>query len=107
MGLTNYSTLLRVKEIGVRKVLGASVLSILRLLSRDYALLIIIANLLAWPAAWYFAQEWLANFTFKIDLSPWTFIVAGAATLTLSLLTICFQGLKTALLNPSQSLRNE
>ena len=107
LGLTNYSTLLRVKEIGVRKVLGASIWNILRLLSRDYALLIIVANLLAWPAAWYFAQEWLANFTFKIDLSLWTFVIAGTATLLLSLLTICFQGLKTALLNPSESLRNE
>lgn len=107
LGLTNYSTLLRVKEIGVRKVLGASVVSILRLLSKDYAILIIIANLLAWPAAWYFAQEWLANFTFKIDLNPVIFIIAGLASLLLSVMTICFQGFKTALLNPSESLRNE
>ena len=107
LGLTNYSTLLRVKEIGVRKVLGASVMSILRLLSKDYAILIIIANLLAWPAAWYFAQEWLANFTFKIDLNPVIFVVAGLASLLLSVMTICFQGFKTALLNPSESLRNE
>lgn len=107
LGLTNYSTLLRVKEIGVRKVLGASVPAILRLLSKDYAILILVANLLAWPAAWYFAQEWLANFTFKIDLSIWTFVIAGLATLVLSIMTICFQGLKTALLNPSESLRSE
>lgn len=107
LGLTNYSTLLRVKEIGVRKVLGASVGSILKLLSRDYALLILIANLVAWPAAWYFANAWLRNFTFKIELSIWTFVIAGCATLMLSVLTICFQGLKTALLNPSQSLRSE
>lgn len=107
LGLTNYSTLLRVKEIGVRKVLGASILSILRLLSKDYALLIIIANLLAWPLAWYFADAWLTNFTFKIDLSPWTFAIAGLATLTISVLTICAQALKTALLNPSESLRSE
>ncbi|MCE7993626.1 MAG: FtsX-like permease family protein [Roseivirga sp.] len=107
LGLTNYATLLRVKEIGVRKVLGASVPAILRLLSKDYAILILVANLLAWPAAWYFSQEWLANFTFKIDLSIWTFVIAGFATLTLSVMTICFQGLKTALLNPSESLRSE
>ncbi|GAB5526629.1 MAG: ABC transporter permease [Roseivirga sp.] len=107
LGLTNYATLLRVKEIGVRKVLGASVPAILRLLSADYAILILIANLLAWPAAWYFAQEWLANFTFKTDLSIWTFVIAGLATLSLSVMTICFQGLKTALLNPSESLRSE
>jgi putative ABC transport system permease protein len=79
----------------------------LKLLSQDYALLIVVANLLAWPAAWYFAQEWLANFTFKIELSVWTFVIAGTATLLLSILTICFQGLKTALLNPAQSLRSE
>ena len=107
LGLTNYATLLRVKEIGVRKVLGASVPSILRLLSKDYALLIIVANLLAWPLAWYFASEWLTNFTFKIDLSPWTFALAGLATLVISVLTICAQGLKTALLNPAESLRSE
>ena len=107
LGLTNYSTLLRVKEIGVRKVLGASVFNILRLLSKDYALLIIIANLLAWPLAWYFSREWLTNFTFKIDLSVWTFVMAGSATLVISLLTICVQGMKTALLNPSESLRTE
>ena len=107
LGLTNYSTLLRVKEIGVRKVLGASVMSILRLLSKDYALLIIIANLLAWPLAWYFADAWLTNFTFKIDLRPWTFLIAGVATLVISVLTICAQALKTAFLNPSESLRSE
>ena len=107
LGLTNYSTLLRVKEIGVRKVLGASVFNILRLLSKDYLLLVIIANLIAWPAAWFLAREWLAGFTFKIALSPWTFLWAGGATLLLSIFTICFQGMKTALLNPSQSLRNE
>ncbi len=107
LGLTNYSTLLRVKEIGVRKVLGASVPSILRLLSKDYAILVIIANLIAWPAAWYFAREWLANFTFKIDLNFWVFVFAGLATLAMSILTICFQALKTVRLNPSQSLRSE
>ncbi len=107
LGLTNYSTLLRVKEIGVRKVLGASVFSILKLLSKDYALLVIIANLIAWPAAWYFSQEWLANFTFKIDLNLWIFVLAGIASLFLSIVTICFQGLKTALVNPSTSLRSE
>lgn len=107
LGLTNYSTLLRVKEIGVRKVLGASAFSILKLLSKDYALLIIMANLLAWPLAWYFSREWLTNFTFKIDLSVWTFVIAGAATLLISVLTICIQGLRTALLNPSESLRSE
>lgn len=107
LGLTNYSTLLRVKEIGVRKVMGASVPSILKLLSKDYAVLILVANLLAWPLAWFFAKEWLANFTFKIELSPWTFVVAGLATLILSVLTICIQGLRTALLNPAHSLRNE
>lgn len=107
LGLTNYSTLLRVKEIGVRKVLGASVLSILKLLSRDYVVLVLIANLVAWPAAWYFSKEWLANFTFKIDINIWIFVIAGTASILLSVLTICFQGLKTALLNPSSSLRSE
>ena len=107
LGLTNYSTLLRVKEIGIRKVLGASIVSILKLLSKDYVVLVVIANLLAWPAAWYFAGEWLANFTFKIDLSIWTFILVGIATLVLSVMTICFQGLKTVLINPSNSLRSE
>ncbi len=107
LGLTNYSTLLRVKEIGVRKVLGASIPSILKLLSKDYAVLVIVANLIAWPTAWFFAQEWLANFTFKIELSPWVFIIAGTSTFVLSILTICFQALKTVHLNPSQSLRTE
>jgi putative ABC transport system permease protein len=107
LGLTNYATLLRVKEIGVRKVLGASISTILKLLSKDYVLLIVIANLLAWPLAWLFAGEWLSNFTYKIDLSLWTFVLAGLATLVLSIMTICFQGLKTALLNPSDSLRSE
>jgi len=106
-GLSAFSAQQKTKEIGIRKVLGASVSSILRLLSKEYVVLIIIANLLAVPLAWYFANSWLTNFAFRINIQPWVFVLSLVVALMIALLTVSYQALKAALINPVKSLRNE
>jgi putative ABC transport system permease protein len=97
----------RTKEIGVRKVLGASVTSIVVLLSRDFIKLILVAVIIASPVAWYFMSEWLKDFAYRVQISPLVFISAGLIAITITLLTISFQSIKTALMDPVRSLRSE
>ncbi|CAG5069659.1 hypothetical protein DYBT9623_02395 [Dyadobacter sp. CECT 9623] len=97
----------RTKEIGVRKVLGASVTSIVMLLSRDFVKLIIIAIIISSPIAWYFMNEWLKDFAYRIDISLWVFIAGGAIAILITFITISFQTIKAALMNPVQSLRSD
>ncbi|QMU31206.1 ABC transporter permease [Adhaeribacter radiodurans] len=106
-GLVTYMAETRTKEIGIRKVLGASASSIVALLSRDFCRLVILANLIAWPLAWWVMHRWLENYPYRITLSWWTFIAAGLGALLIALLTISFQAIKTALDNPVKALRNE
>lgn len=106
-GLASYVAEQRTKEIGVRKVLGASVASLWRLLSRDFVLLVVIALLIASPLAWYFMDDWLQKYTYRTALSWWIFAAAGAGALTITLLTVSFQAIKAALMNPVKSLRSE
>ncbi|MBL7849273.1 MAG: ABC transporter permease [Cyclobacteriaceae bacterium] len=106
-GLATFSTLQRIKEIGIRKVLGASVPGILGLLSREIIILVLVANLLAWPAAWYLMNLWFDSFAFHVTISPLTFLLAAVAAVGVALLTVSTQTVRAALSNPSHTLRYE
>ncbi|RIV17347.1 ABC transporter permease [Fibrisoma montanum] len=106
-GLAAFTAEQRTKEIGVRKVLGASVTSIVALLSEDFLKLVLIAILIASPLAWYAMHQWLNEFAYKIDLEWWMFALAGIQAVAIALLTVGFQSLKAALMNPVKSLRTE
>ena len=97
----------RTKEIGVRKVLGASVPNVVVLLSKDFLKLTVLASILAFPVAWYFMNKWLEDFAYRITISWWIFIVAASAALVVALLTISFNAIKAAITNPVKSLRTE
>jgi putative ABC transport system permease protein len=106
-GLATFNTIQRIKEIGIRKVLGASVGNIVSLLSKEMLILILIANLVAWPIAWYFTNEWLGTFAYRIPNDPLLYILAAIAAICVALLTVGTQTLKAALSNPAETLRNE
>ncbi|AKD58627.1 hypothetical protein SD10_18495 [Spirosoma radiotolerans] len=106
-GLATFTAQQRTKEIGVRKVLGASVASIVTLLSKDFLKLVIVALVLASPIAWWAMNQWLKDFAYKVDLSWWVFALAGILAIAIALVTVGFQSIKAALLNPVRSLRSE
>jgi ABC-type antimicrobial peptide transport system permease subunit len=106
-GLAAYMAENRVKEIGVRKVLGASVASIATLLSTDFIKLVILSIIIASPVAWWAMNKWLQNFTYHVTVQWWVFAVAGTGAILIALLTISFQAVKAALMNPVKSLRSE
>lgn len=106
-GLATFNTLQRVKEIGIRKVLGASVLNIVQLLSREIVVLVIIANLIAWPVAWYFMDQWLNTFAYRIGLNVWLYVLAAFAAILIALITVSTQTIRAAMSNPSNTLRYE
>lgn len=106
-GLATFTVENRNKEIGIRKVLGASVVSIIGLLSKDFLLLVCIAIVIASPITYYFMQIWLSDFAYRIDISWWIFVVAGGIAIMIALCTIMFQGVKAALVNPVKSLKSE
>jgi putative ABC transport system permease protein len=106
-GLAVFSTQQRVKEIGVRKVLGASVPSLVGLLSKDFVTLVILSLVIAAPLAWYFMDKWLQDFAYRIDIQWTVFALAGMAAVGVAFLTVSFQSIKAALANPVKSLRSE
>lgn len=106
-GLATFSTLQRTKEVSIRKVLGAPFTSILQLLSKEILWLILIANIIAWPIAWYVMNEWLSGFAYHIEIGLFTFLLAGLLALMITVVTISSQTLKTALTNPATILRND
>lgn len=106
-GLASYSAEQRIKEIGVRKVLGASVQNIVLLLSGHFVKLVLIANLLAWPLAWYAMHTWLEGFAYRIDIHLSVFVLTAALSIFIALITISFQSVKAAIANPVKSLRSE
>lgn len=106
-GLTAYAVVQRTKEIGIRKILGAGIPDIISLLSKDFLLLVLIAVFVASPLAWYSAHKWLQDFTYRINIEWWVFVVAGIAAIAIALLTISAQAIKAALANPVKSLRTE
>ena len=106
-GLAAYTAERRTKEIGVRKVLGASVAGLAGLLSKDFLKLVGLSCLIAFPAAWWAMQQWLQNYTYRIDISWWIFIAAGTLAMIIALATVSFQAIKAAIANPVKSLRTE
>jgi len=97
----------RVKEIGIRKALGATISNIVGLMSKDFLILVGIANLIAWPASYFIMNKWLQNFAYRIDIGWWIFALAAVLALFIALLTISFQTIKAATANPVDSLRYE
>ena len=106
-GLAAYTAENRMKEIGIRKVLGASVLNILILFVREYLIFAIVAGVIITPFVWYVLEGWLKNFAYRIDIHIFIFLLATGITLLISILTVCFQSIRAALLNPVQTLRYE
>lgn len=106
-GLTLFSTSQRSKEIGIRKVLGASVVNLVMLLVQDVLMLLLIANLVAWPLTYYFMGEWLNNYPYKTELSWWLFLMAGGSVILIAFLTVSLQTLRAAQSNPVESLKCE
>jgi putative ABC transport system permease protein len=107
LGLASYTAELRTKEIGIRKVLGASVLNIVRKLTNEFIILVVVANIIAWPIAYYALNRWLEDFAYRINLSWHIFALSGVLALTVAATTIIFQACKAALANPVESLRHE
>lgn len=107
LGLSLFATAQRTKEIGVRKVLGASVSNIIVLISKDFVKLVMVAFVIATPVAWYIMHNWLQNFAYRIDISVWVFTSAGLLALIVAMATISFQSIKAAIANPVKSLRTE
>jgi putative ABC transport system permease protein len=106
-GLATYAAEQRIKEIGIRKVLGASVRGIVMMLSKDFLKLVMIASVIAFPVAWFAMSKWLQDFAYRINIQWWVFILAGVLTALIALLTVSFQAIKAAIANPVKSLRTE
>jgi putative ABC transport system permease protein len=106
-GLASFTADQRTKEIGIRKVLGASVSHVILLLSRDFTKWVILANVVAWPAAFFIMNKWLQGFAYRIGLAVWIFVISGVAALLIALLTVSAKAFKAAVANPVDSLRYE
>ena len=106
-GLSAYTAERRIKEIGIRKVLGASVQSLTSLLSKEFVRLVAVSCLLAFPLAWYFMKQWLQDYQYRIAISWWMFILPAVIAMLITILTVSFQAIKAALMNPVKSLKSE
>ncbi|HEY9197475.1 MAG TPA: ABC transporter permease, partial [Mucilaginibacter sp.] len=106
-GLVTFTAEQRVKEIGIRKVLGAGVTSIVALLSKNLMKLVLIATVIAWPLAWYGMSKWLQAFAYRVQIQWWVFVLAGVAAIALAFITMSVQSIKAATANPAKSLKNE
>jgi len=106
-GLASHATEIRTKEIGIRKVMGATVFGIVRLITREFVILVVLANLIAWPLAYYFMNHWLQTFAYRTSIGVGIFFISGLAALAIALLTVGYQSIKAARRNPVDSLRYE
>jgi putative ABC transport system permease protein len=107
VGLASFAAEQRTKEIGIRKVLGASVSGIVTLLSSEFLALILLANVIAWPVAYFIMKKWLEHFAYRIDVDALPFLGGAAAALLIAMLTVSFQTIKAAMANPAEALRYE
>jgi putative ABC transport system permease protein len=105
--LVNFIAEQRTKEIGIRKVLGATVGSVVLLLSKDFVKLVVISVVIASPLAYYFMDKWLADFAYRINIEWWVFAVAGLCAILIALLTVSYQAIRAAVMNPVESLKSE
>ena len=106
-GLATYMAEQRTKEIGIRKVLGASVGNVVNMLSKDFIILVLVASVIAFPVAWWAMHNWLQDFAYRITIRWWIFLVAGAIAFLIAFITVSSQAIKAALANPVKSLRTE
>jgi putative ABC transport system permease protein len=106
-GLASFVAEQRKKEIGVRKVLGASTYNLWQMLSKEFALLVAVSCFIAIPLAWYYLNSWLAQYDYRASISFWIYIISGVGALVITMLTVSFQAIKAALANPVKSLRTE
>jgi putative ABC transport system permease protein len=106
-GLSAYTASQRIKEIGIRKVLGASVFDITSMLSKDFLKLVAVAIIIALPVSWLVMDQWLQDFAHRVNIGWWVFAIAGISALLIALLTVSYQAIKAAIANPVQSLRTE
>ncbi len=106
-GLAMFTAEQRTKEISIRKLLGASITNIMTMLSKDFVVLVVISLFIATPVAWYFMNDWLNDFAYRIHISWWVFVLAGSIAVFIALLTVSFQAVKAAIMNPVISLRSE
>ena len=106
-GLVTFAAEQRVKEIGIRKVLGATVTNIVTLLSKDFIFLVILSLVIASPVAGYFMGRWLEDFAYRIHITGWVYILAGVMAILIALCTVSFQAIRAAIANPVNSLRSE
>ncbi|MEZ4900871.1 MAG: ABC transporter permease [Spirosomataceae bacterium] len=106
-GLATFTAEQRTKEIGIRKVLGASVSTLVGMLSKDFIILVLLSSILAFPIAWYFLKNWLEKYAYRIEMEWWYFVIAMIAAVAIALLTVSYQAIKAALMNPVKSLKSE
>lgn len=106
-GLAAYTAEQRIKEIGIRKVLGASITSLASMLSAEFLKLVLLSTLLAFPIAWYAMHTWLQNYQYHVAIQWWVFAVAGAAAILIAVATISYQAIKAALMNPVKAIKAE
>ena len=107
MNLSTARSAARVKEIGIRKVLGASSWNVAHLLSKDFLKLVVLANVIAWPLAWYFMNRWLEDFANRVQISWWVFLSAGLVAILIALITVGWKAIKAAIVNPVKNIRTE
>jgi putative ABC transport system permease protein len=106
-GLASFTAQQKTKEIGIRKVMGASVASIVQLVNKEFLKLVLISNIIAWPIAWYFMKNWLNNFIYRIDLTVWPFLLSGIVAIIIALISVSYQALRASNTNPVNALRYE
>jgi putative ABC transport system permease protein len=106
-GLASFTAEQKTKEIGIRKVMGASVTTIIKLINKEFIKLVLISNIIAWPIAWYFMKNWLNNFTYRIDLTIWPFLISGILAIIIAVLSVSYQALRASRTNPVNALHYE
>src|SRR4030095_10307974 len=105
--LVSFMAVQRIKEVGIRKVLGASISSVIYLFSKEFIILVTIGFVIASPIAWYFMNKWLQDYVYRINISWWIFLAGGISAVIIALVTVSFQAIKAAIANPVKSLRSE
>jgi putative ABC transport system permease protein len=106
-GLASFSCAQRTKEVGIRKVMGASISNVMFMLTKDFTKSVVLANIIAWPLAWYAVNKWLQSIAYRVDITIWPFAAAGISALVIAMLTVSWQAVRTATTNPVESLRYE